>query len=131
MSVSTSRVPVSLVVTGSPSLVGSAGLRFEPTLGVDRRGAAGAGSGDRLPVVVVLDITAREHPVDACAGALGLGDDVTVVLELELSDEQVGGRSMADGDKHTGERVLVDYAGLEVPDDHAGDRGVADDILHH
>ena len=43
-------------------------LLAEPALGVERRGAAGAGGGDRLPVDVVLHVARRED-----AGDVGLG----------------------------------------------------------
>src|SRR3954449_4453546 len=68
----------------------------EPALGVDRGGGTGAGRGDRLPVDVVDDVATGEDAVDVRAGARVVDDDVSLVVQLELADEQLGARVVPD-----------------------------------
>src|SRR3954467_12600479 len=74
-------------------------------LGVDRRHAARSRGGNRLPVDVVLDIAAREDAGDAGLRAV-VGDDVAVLIELDLATEQRGIRRMADRHEHAADRDL-------------------------
>src|SRR4051812_25127854 len=107
-----------LTVDALPWAVASVRLRFEPALGVDRRRTPGPGGRDGLSVVVVLHVAAGEHALDAGARALALGDEVAVLLEIELPDEQIGGGPVADGHEDAGERVVVELARLQVADLH-------------
>lgn len=50
------------------------------------------GTGDSLAVTLILNITAGEDTLDVSEAGTGLGDDVTFVIELNLSlNESVGG----------------------------------------
>ena len=57
----------------------------EPALGFDRGHAAGAGGGHGLAVDVVLHVAGGEHAFDAGLRGAGLGADVAVLVELELT----------------------------------------------
>src|SRR5215218_2203665 len=72
----------------------------QPALGIDRRGRAGAGRGDRLAVDVVDDVAAGEHTVDVGARGRVLDLHVALVVQLELAGEQLAARVVADGDEH-------------------------------
>src|SRR3954453_14945778 len=82
----------------------SVGVGFQPTLAVDRRHAARARRRDRLPVGVVLDVTAGEPAVDVRPRRSRLRHQVALVVHVEHALEQVGVRAVADGDEHTGHR---------------------------
>src|SRR5258705_448259 len=62
--------------------------RDEP-LGVEGRGAAGAGGGDGLPIRVVDDVAGGEHALDVGAGARRGDLHVALVVELDLPAEQL------------------------------------------
>lgn len=50
------------------------------------------GTGDSLAVTLILNITAGEDTLDVSEAGTGLGDDVTLVIELNLAlNESVGG----------------------------------------
>src|SRR3954447_25501834 len=100
----------------------------EPALGVDRGGGPGARRGDRLPVDVVDHVTAGEDTVDvgACARVLDL--DVTVVVQLELTGEQLAARVVPDRDEQSGHRHGVRAAVGHVGDLDAGDGAVAQHV---
>src|SRR3954451_18839489 len=76
----------------------------DPALGVDRGGGPGARRGDRLPVDVVDHVTAGEDTVDVGARARVLDLDVTVVVQLELTGEQLAARIVPDRDEQSGHR---------------------------
>jgi hypothetical protein len=110
--------------------------RGDVALGVEGGGTAGAGRGDGLPVVVVDEVAARED-----AGQVGVRggvphEHVPVVVEVDLTGQQLRARVVADGDEQPGdlqrpglaadgvaqrERLQpvlpVDLGDLGVPDD--------------
>ena len=102
---------------------------LEPAFGVDGGGATRAGRGDRLAVVVVDDVAAREHSGDRGPGRAGLGDEIAVVLDLELADEQVGRGLVADGDEDAVDVELVGFAGQGGLDGEAGELVGTENLL--
>ena len=66
------------------------------------------GGGDGLAVGVVLHVAAGEHTLDVGGGgpARAPGDEVAVVLELELALQQVGVGLVADGHEQAGDREV-------------------------
>src|SRR3712207_3109244 len=79
----------------------------QPALGVDGRRGAGAGRGDGLPVDVVDDVTAGEDALDVGPGGRVLDLHVALVVQLELADEQLAARVVADGHEDTRDRQLL------------------------
>src|SRR5919108_380854 len=73
-------------------------LAFEKSLRVNGSHAAGASSGHRLAVNIVLHVAAGEH-----AGNIGFGtivsQDVTGGVHIQLPDEKFRIRLMPDGDE--------------------------------
>src|SRR5580704_969942 len=67
-------------------------LAGQPALGVQRRGAASAGRGDRLPVGVVDDIAAGEDALDGGPGGRLVDQEIPLRVGRELSGEQFGAR---------------------------------------
>src|SRR4029078_9574967 len=62
--------------------------------------------GDRLAVVVVDEVPAREHAGDV-GGRRRVGDqDVALVVEVDLSGQKLRGRVVPDGDDQPGDRQL-------------------------
>ena len=59
---------------------------------MDEPGSEHTGTGDSLAVTLILNITAGEDTLDVGEAGAGLGDDITLVIELNLAlDEGVGG----------------------------------------
>src|SRR3982750_3810105 len=85
----------------------------EPALGVDRRRGAGARRGDGLAVDVVDDVATGEDAVDVGAGARVLDLDVALVVELELTGEQLAARVVPDGDEQAADRHRLAGASSE------------------
>ena len=71
------------------------------------------GGGDRLAVDVVLYVAAGEDALDGCPGAVA-GDDVAVVVEVELTDEEVGVGVVADGHEDAADRRSFDVSPVTV-----------------
>ena len=69
------------------------------------RRTAGAGGGDRLAVDVVLDVAGGEHARDVRLGRLALRDEIAGLVVVELVDEQLRGRVVADRDEEPVGRV--------------------------
>lgn len=64
----------------------------EELLGLEGGDTAGAGTGDGLAVALVLNVTAGEDTGHAGEASAGLGNDVTILVELDLVlDQTVGG----------------------------------------
>ena len=64
----------------------------EELLGLESSNTARAGTGDGLAVALVLDVTASEDTLDAGEAGTGLGNDITILVELELLlNQSVGG----------------------------------------
>src|SRR3546814_880474 len=89
-------------------------LFVQKPLRIQRRHAAEAGRGDRLPVVLVGDITGGEHALDRSlrGAAAEPGADLQVtVVHRQLALEQAGVGRMSDGHEDT---VHVDLGGTVV-----------------
>src|SRR5688572_4814497 len=110
---------------GGSALVEGVG---EPALGVDRRGRTGAGRGDGLAVDVVDDVAAGEDAVDVGAGGRVLHLHVALVIQLQLADEQLGARVVADGHEQAGHRQRLGRPGVRVGELDRRDGAVAVDL---
>ena len=71
----------------------------EVLLGVEGGRAAGARGGDRLPVVVVDEVAGREDALEVGAGRRVVDEDVAVVVEVDLTGQQLRARVVADRDE--------------------------------
>src|SRR4051812_44014711 len=71
----------------------------EPSFRVDRRAAPGARGGDRLPVGAVDQVAGREDAVQVRVRAAALGDDVAVLVQLDLPLHELAARVVADRDE--------------------------------
>jgi len=92
----------------------------EETLGVERRRAAGAGRGDRLPVDVILDVAGGEDSRNVRLGRLALRDEVAVLVVVERLDEELRRRVVADRDEQAVCGVVARFLRLELTQAHAG-----------
>ena len=72
-------------------------------LGVERRLAAGPGGGDRLAIGVIDEVAGGEHAGAVRARRAALGDDVAVLVEVDLARDELGLRLVADGDEGAGD----------------------------
>ncbi len=81
----------------------------EESLGVERGPASGSCGGDGLAVSRVGDVSGGEHAGDVCRCGVGLRDDVSFGVELDLVVEEVGVGLVSDGEE---ESVDVDVEGL-------------------
>src|SRR6476646_5541375 len=95
-------------------------LLCEEALGVDRRLAALARRGHRLPVGVVGDVAGGEHARHPGLGRGVVHHDVPVVVDRELIAEQRLRRVVADGHEHAVRRDRSRLAGHHVARDRAG-----------
>src|SRR4051812_16867017 len=68
-----------------------------PSVGLDRRHAAGPRGGHRLTVEVVLHISTGEHSFDVGASRAWLDLEVPIRVAVDHPFEQLGGGDMADG----------------------------------
>src|SRR5690606_26504941 len=93
----------------------------EVPLGVQGRGAAGPGGGDRLTVDVIDGVAAREDTGQVRLGGRVLDEDVALRVELDLSGQDLGARVVPDGDEQSGGLDLALLAGDGVPQRRAGD----------
>src|SRR5262245_12313328 len=75
-------------------------LGGEETFRLERRHAALAGGGDRLPIDVIGHIACGKHAWHRRCRRERCGLDVARALHLHLSHEQLGCRRVADGDEH-------------------------------
>lgn len=74
---------------------------------------------DGLPVLLILHVTCGENARNAGLGGAGRGDQVSVLVHLELVLEQVSRGVVADGVEEAVGGDLLGLAGLVVLDDHA------------
>src|SRR5439155_856208 len=75
-------------------------FRRQPAFGIERGHASGAGGGDRLPVVIVGDVSGGEDPLDTGVRPLGRCPlNVPFLVELELAPEEISIGGVADGGK--------------------------------
>src|SRR6202167_4287241 len=91
----------------------------QPALGVQRRGAAGAGRGDRLPVGVVDHVAAGEDALDGGPRGRLVDQQITLGVGGELPGEQVRSRVVPDGHEHAGHRQPLLGAVLGAQDPQA------------
>ena len=126
------RLALAAVTGSSPRRLRRAGVpleRREVPLGVERAHTARAGGGDGLPVDVVLDVADGEHARDVRLGRAGLRDQVAVLVVLELVDEELRVRVVADRDEEAAGLDLERLARLGVAQPDAGHRRVAEHLL--
>src|SRR5215831_14416785 len=72
---------------------------FQPTLGFNSRHAAAAGGGDGLAENRVLNVSASENARNVRAGRAWDGFDVSLVVQINLSPDEIGVRIVSNGDK--------------------------------
>ena len=70
----------------------------QPALGIHRRGATFAGSGNRLPIDVIGDVAGGEHPGKVRKGAFPL-DKVAVLVHFEFVTKGRCIGDVTDGDE--------------------------------
>ena len=99
----------------------------EEPFGVQGRGAAGAGRGDRLAVGVVDEVAAGEDARDVGAGGAALDQHVALGVELDVTLDQLVARVVADGDEQAGDGQLAGLAGDGVAQRDAGELVLAVD----
>src|SRR5579885_2449356 len=103
-------------------------LCFQEPLGFNRRHASGAGGGVRLPVGAVLHVAGMKYAFYAGPGA-AFGNDVSVLIQLNLTDKGRGVRDVADCDKESIYFTLPDLVGddiAELDSGHIAPVGVVD-----
>src|SRR5688572_31869601 len=69
---------------------------------------------------MILDVAGSKNAWNVRARSAS-GDDVSVRIEVDLSPEERGVWRVADGDEHTVNREVADLAGLQMPQNNAGD----------
>src|SRR5882724_2251067 len=112
-------------VTGSVDADGEVGvgngLAFgEPPFRVDGGGTAGAGRGDRLTVGAVDQVARREHAVQVGVAGPADGPHVAFGVRVDLADDQLAARVVADRHEHAAHREVRLHAGHGVPQPGAG-----------
>lgn len=89
------------------------------------------GTSDGLAVALVLDVTASEDTLNAGVAGTGLGDDVSVLVELDLALDQGGGGVVTDSVEETvGVNNLL-LAGDDVLDLEVGHQAVGLLLTEH
>ena len=88
---------------------------------------------DRLAVGVVDDVADGEDAAEVGPGRAGLGDDVAVLVGLDLAGDDLRARHMADRDEGAGRLDLLLVAGLGVAQADLGQFAVlaGDELLRH
>src|SRR5690606_1516764 len=89
---------------------------------------------DGLTIDIIRHVAGCEHTRNIGAWRAGLRLQVAAILRLKLTDEKLGRRRMADGDKDAVGRNFSNFAGLEVFNLRAGYAARlfrADDFLDH
>ena len=100
----------------------------QPAFGVDCCGASGAGSGDRLTVRVIDQVTGSEDAVDGGRGGTGSDAHVSGVVEIDLALDELAARVVADGDEHAGDLECGGLTRDGVTNDEPGDAVLAEDL---
>ena len=108
------------------SLLGS-----KEALRVERGHTSRAGGGDRLAVGVILHVAGGEHPGHVRLGRPGLRHEVARLVVVELVDEQLRVRVVADRDEDAVDLRLPRVAGRRVAQPHGLDLAVAEDLFDH
>src|SRR5438270_6840321 len=101
----------------------------EPTLGVERGGAACAGGSDRLPVRVVDEVATGEHTVEVRARRRCLDHDITLTVEVDLASDELASRVVTDRDEQAGGLQRGALAGQDAAQREALDLVLADDVF--
>src|SRR5437016_461789 len=91
---------------------------LQKPLHFDCRHAARARGRDRLPIRPILNVPGVKYRLDAGAGP-AFGDDVAVGVELNLSNERLSVRNMADCDEKAVYGLFPDLAALQIPQFHS------------
>src|SRR5215217_589845 len=102
--------------------------RGQPPLCVERCHRPHPRGRDRLPVDVVDDVARREHAFDVRRRPV-VGQHVALLVHVELADKELGARIVADGYEEAVGRQIGELVCREVPDAHAGDDVVAEDLF--
>ena len=105
-------------------------LLGEQALGVERRHTAGAGGGDRLAVDVILHVAGGEDAVDVRLGRAGRREQVAGLVVVELVDEELRVRVVADRDEDAVDRLAPTSRPVcDVAQPNALDLAVAEDLV--
>src|SRR5436190_21552743 len=88
------------VAGGFGEVISVGSVLGEEALGVDRRRAAGAGGGCRLPVARVGDVAGGEDSFDIGACRRALDDEIADLVHGELVAKQVGVGFVSNGEEH-------------------------------
>ena len=83
--------------------------------------AARGGSGDGLTEVRVLHVAGGKYAVHTGGGAVGLGDDVALRVQLDLPRKQLGDGRVSDGHENAVHREGAQSAAVLVSDGQARD----------
>src|SRR5690606_36527142 len=100
----------------------------EEALGVESGGTTGAGRGDGLAVGVVDHVTGAEDARDVGAGGGRVDLEVALLVQLQLTLEELGARVVADRDEQTGDRQVREFAGLDIAQLQTGELLVAQNL---
>ena len=82
----------------------SVGTALKPSFSVNGGHTPRGRGGDGLTVGVVLHVAAGEHAIDVGRLSIGTSKEVAGVIHVQDPGEQIGVRSVADGDENTGHR---------------------------
>ena len=81
-------------------------VALQPAFRINRSHATCTGGGDGLAVPVVHQVTGCEHPVDTGRRRPVTGEDITLLIDLELTSQDVAARDMTDRNKQAGDGQL-------------------------
>ena len=87
---------------------------LQPAFRINRRHATAPGCGDGLAVPVVHKVAGREHPVDAGRRGPSTCEDVPLIVDLELTSQDVAARDMTDRNEQAGDIQLPLLTGADV-----------------
>ena len=102
------------LAAGQPVGLGRGRGVAQVPLGVEGAHAAGAGGGDRLAVGVVDDVADGEDAGQVGPGRAGLGDDVAVLVGVDLALDDLRAGDVADRDEGAVGLDVLGLAGLGV-----------------
>ena len=100
-------------------------------LGVEGAHAAGPGGGDRLAVGAVDDVADGEDAGEVGPGRAALGEDVAVLVGVDLAGDDLRFRDVPDRDERPFGREVLDLVGLGVAQPDLGQLALvaADELL--
>src|SRR5665647_557556 len=117
-------------IPGSRPGPGPRSVARQIVLGLEGRSAAGAGRRDRLAVLLVLDVARGKHTRDRGLGRARLRDDVALVVQRDLTIEELRVWHVTDREEQTGRGDHPLGIGLEIDDPDLLDAVAALDTLH-